>query len=313
MSKKASALNLTVIIRRFSSEDTAREYLDKLRWPDGPYCPHCGGMEVYRLTAKPESKKPGRKGLLKCKYCRKQFTVTVGSIFEASHIPLSKWLQAIYLLCSSKKGMSAHQLHRMLGITYKSAWFLCHRIRYAMQQPAMLEKLSGIIEADETYIGGKRKAGEWKKSGFEGAPTGHMAPVVALVQRGGKVRAFPMERVTAENLHAALKENVDKSARIMTDEAKAYRGIDAHFASHETVNHSKKEYARGDVTTNAAEGFFGLLKRGVNGIYHHWSKKHLHRYVSEFEFRYNGRMISDGDRTELAIAGFEGKRLKYRD
>jgi transposase-like protein len=311
MSKKASALNLTVIIRRFSSEDTAREYLEKLRWPDGPFCPHCGAMEVYRLTAKPESKKPGRKGLLKCKYCRKQFTVTVGSIFEASHIPLSKWLQAIYLLCSSKKGISAHQLHRMLGITYKSAWFMCHRIRYAMEQPAMLEKLSGIIEADECYIGGRRHDGS-EKSGHPG-PESNKAPVFALVERGGRVRAMPVERVTAENLHAILKENAEKSSRIMTDELNVYKGLDQHFASHETVNHTKKEYARGDVTTNTVEGFFGLLKRGVNGIYHHVSKKHLHRYVSEFEFRYNARKVNDGERTMAAIAGFEGKRLKYRD
>ena len=312
MSKKASALNLTVIIRRFSSEDTAREYLERLRWPEGPACPHCGGCEVYRLTAKPESKKPGRKGLLKCKYCRKQFTVTVGTIFEASHIPLNKWLQAIYLLCTSKKGMSAHQLHRMLGIGYKSAWFLCHRIRYAMEQPAMLEKLTGIIEADECYIGGRKRGGE-EKAGRPG-PDSNKAPVFALVERrSGRVRAFPIERVTSENLRAALRDNADKSSRIMTDESNLYTLVRDEFASHETVNHSQREYKRGDVSTNQVEGFFGLLKRGVNGIYHHVSKKHLHRYVSEFEFRYNARKVNDGDRTIAAIAGFEGKRLKYRD
>jgi transposase-like protein len=313
MSKKQSALTLAVIAQRFSDEDKARDYFERLRWPEGPACPHCGSAEVYRLTAKAESVKPGRKGLLKCKYCRKQFTVTVGTIFEASHIPLNKWLMAIYLLCTSKKGMSAHQMHRMLRITYKSAWFMCHRIRYAMEQGPNSALLSGIVEADETYVGGKRRQGEWKASGFKGGPAGHMAPVVALVERGGRVRAFPMERVTAENLHAALKENVAPSARIMTDEHPSYLGLDKHFASHETVNHSKKEYVRGDVSTNTIEGFFGLLKRGVNGIYHHVSKKHLHRYVGEFEFRYNGRKMNDGDRTMLAIAGFEGKRLKYRD
>src|SRR5205823_7786714 len=204
---KPKALTLAVIARQLATEEAAREYLEKLRWPNGPACPFCGGAEVYRLTAKPGSTKPGRKGLLKCKYCRKQFTVTVGTIFEASHIKLNHWLMAIHLLCSSKKGMSAHQLHRMLGITYKAAWFLAHRIRYAMEEGPNGAKLTGIIEADETYIGGKRKQGEWKKSGFKGAPTGHMAPVFALVQRNGEVRAWPMERVTSENLHAVLKEN----------------------------------------------------------------------------------------------------------
>jgi transposase-like protein len=310
---KAKSLTLAVIAQRFADEDAAREYFEKLRWPEGPACPKCGSAEVYRLTAKPESTKPGRKGLLKCKYCRKQFTVTVGTIFEASHIPLNKWLQAIYLLCSSKKGMSAHQLHRMLSITYKAAWFMAHRIRFAMEEGPNAGTLSGIIEADETYIGGKRKRGEWKKSGFKGAPTSHMAPVVALVERGGRVRAYPMERVTSENLHSVIRENVDPSSRIMTDDLNAYRGLDQHFASHETVNHTRREYVRGDVTTNTVEGFFGILKRGVNGVYHHVSKKHLHRYVGEFAFRYNARKVSDGDRTIAAIAGFEGKRLKYRD
>jgi transposase-like protein len=311
MSKKASALNLALISRTLSDEDSAREYLEKLRWPEGAACPHCGGAEVYKLTAKAESTKPGRKGLYKCKYCRKQFTVTVGTIFEASHIKISTWLKAIYLLCSSKKGMSAHQLHRMLGITYKSAWFMAHRIRYAMEQGPIIEMMTGIVEADEAYIGGKRRNGR-EKAGRPG-PFSNKAPIFALVQRGGRVRAFPMARVTAENLLAALKENVDPSARVMTDDLNSYDGVGKHFASHETVNHTKKEYVRGDVTTNTVEGFFGLFKRGVNGIYHHVGKKHLHRYTSEFEFRYNARDMSDGDRTVLAIAGFEGKRLKYRD
>jgi transposase-like protein len=296
-------------MQRFSGEDEARAYFERLRWPNGPACPHCGSAEVYRLTAKVDSAKPGRKGLLKCKYCRKQFTVTVGTIFEASHIPLNKWLQAIYLLCSSKKGMSAHQMHRMLNMTYKAAWFMCHRIRYAMEQGPNGALLSGIIEADECYVGGKRKSG---KSGRPG-PGESKAAVFALVQRGGQVRAFPVERVTSENLHAILKENVDKSARIMTDDLNVYHGLDNHFASHESVNHTRKEYVRGDVTTNTIEGFFGIFKRGINGIYHHVSKKHLHRYTGEYEFRYNGRKVSDGARTLLAIAGFEGKRLKYRD
>src|SRR3954451_15266450 len=195
------ALNLMAIQKRFNTEDAAREHLEKLRWPNGPACPHCGSAEVYRLTPRPESKRPGRKGLLKCKYCRKQFTVTVGTIFEASHISLDKWLIAIYLLCSSKKGMSAHQLHRMMGITYRSAWFMCHRIRYAMEQPAMAEKFRGIVEADECYIGPKlHRHGVKKRVG----PHYGKAPVFAMVERGGNVRAFPMERVTSDNVEKAL-------------------------------------------------------------------------------------------------------------
>lgn len=185
---------------------------------------------------------------------------------------------------------------------------MAHRIRYAMQAGPFREQLTGIIEADECYIGGKRTG----KSGRPG-PGDAKAPVFALVQRGGKVRAFPVERVTSDNLHSILKENAHESSRVMTDELNVYHGLGDHFASHETVNHSQKEYARGDVTTNTVEGFFGILKRGINGVYHHVGKKHLHRYIAEFEFRYNARKINDGDRTIAAIAGFEGKRLKYRD
>ena len=308
---KTESLTLALIAQRYSSEDEARAYLENLRWPEGPACPHCGSAEVYRLTAKVNSVKPGRKGLLKCKYCRKQFTVTVGTIFEASHIPLNKWMMAIYLLCSSKKGMSAHQLHRMLSITYKAAWFMCHRIRYAMEEGPNRAKFFGIIEADETYVGGKRHGGK-EKAGRPG-PDSNKVPVFALVQRGGNVRAFPIERVTAENLRSALNENAEASSRIMTDDSILYTSIRDDFASHETVNHSKREYVRGDVSTNTIEGFFGIFKRGINGVYHHLSKKHLHRYTTEFEFRYNARKVSDGLRTHAAIAGFEGKRLKYRD
>jgi len=309
MSKRVEAFTLMKIVERFSTEETAREFLERNRWPEGPACPHCGGCEVYRLTPNPDSKKPGRKGLLKCKYCRKQFTVTVGTIFEDSHIPLHKWLIAIFMMCSSKKGMSAHQLHRILGLSYKAAWFMCHRIRYAMDEGPQMDKLSGIIEADETYIGGKERGiGSGRPK-----PGSKKVPVFALVERGGRVRAWPMERVTSENLRSTLRENVEKSSRIMTDDSILYTNVSDDFASHEAVNHTKKEYVRGDVSTNTVEGFFGLLKRGVNGTFHHVSKKHLHRYVNEFQFRYNARKMNDGDRTTLAIAGFEGKRLKYRD
>jgi transposase-like protein len=266
-------------------------------------------MEVYRLTARPDSKRPGRKGLLKCKYCRRQFSVTVKTVFEDSHIALRKWVIAIHLMCASKKGVSAHQLHRMLGMTYRSAWFLAHRIRHAMSAPPIREKLFGVIEADETYVGGKRVG----KRGRPG-PGETKAPVFALVQRGGDVRAFAVRRVTAANLKTILRENVDTNSAIVTDEHSAYIGLSNEFGSHETVNHSAGEYARaGNVHINSAEGFFGILKRGINGTFHHISQKHLPRYLHEFEFRFNSRKMSDGNRMQLAVAGFEGKRLKYRD
>lgn len=296
-------------MQRFSTEDAAREYLEAQRWPDGAFCPHCGGCEVYRLTPRASSKSPGRKGLLKCKYCRKQFTVTVGTIFEDSHIPLNKWLIAIYLMCSSKKGVSAHQIHRMLKLTYKTAWFMCHRIRYGMEQEPFQTQLSGIVEADETYVGGRKKRGT-TPSGRPG-PGSHYVPVFACVERGGDVRAFVVENVNRETLQGLLKKNVDPKTRIMTDELNLYVGVDKHFASHETVLHKQHQYAKGDVSTNTVEGFFGLLKRGIKGVYHHVSRKHLHRYLAEFTFRYNLRRVSDSARTKKAIAGLEGKRLKY--
>ncbi len=307
--KTVDALNLVAILQRFNTDDAAREHLERLRWPEGPTCPHCGATDVYRLTARPSSRKGCRKGLLKCKACRKQFSVTVGTIFEDSHIPLAKWFAAIYLMNASKKGVSAHQIHRMLGITYKSAWFMCHRIRYAMAQPPLQSKLSGIVEADECYIGG-RKRGE---IGRPGPKNSTKTPVVALVERGGRVRSFRTDRVTAENLAEVLRDNVEAEARLMTDENNAYRAIGREFASHETVNHKYREYARGDVTTNTIEGYFGLLKRGINGTYHQVGPHHLHRYLAEFDFRYNHRKLTDGDRTEAAIRGSEGKRLTYRD
>jgi transposase-like protein len=305
--QKSASVNLV----RFKSDDEAREYLERLRWPEGPVCPHCKGVKAYKLTPRLDSKKPARAGLWKCAACRKQFSVTVGTIFEDSHIPVGKWLSAIYLLCASKKGMSAHQLHRMLGVTYKSAWFMAHRIRYAMEQKPLRAKLRGIVEADETYIG-RRPRGEapW---GGRPARDSHMRPVVALVERGGRVRSFHVGRVTSENLAQVIRDNVEGEARLMTDQFKAYTLVGREFASHETVNHGMREYVRGDVTTNTVEGFFGLLKRGLNGVYHQVGSHHLHRYLAEFDFRYNLRRITDGERAEAAIRGFEGKRLTYRD
>jgi transposase-like protein len=289
---------------QFHNEDKAREYLERKRWANGVTCPHCGSMEAYKLEAKPESKRPVRKGVYKCKDCRKQFTVTVGTIFEDSHIPLHRWLIAIYLLCSSKKGMSAHQLHRMLGVTYKSAWFMAHRIRYAMTQPPVVGKLQGIVEADETYIGGKHH-------GKRGRGSENKTPVFALVERGGRVRSFKTEHVTAKNLTEKIREHVDKKAIVMTDEFLAYKNLGKEFA-HYTVNHGAGEYVNGDAHTNTAEGFFSILKRGINGVYHHVGEQHLDRYLGEFGFRYDNRKIDDDTRANITLAQIGSKRLTYK-
>jgi transposase-like protein len=303
-------VNLNDIAKSYHDEDSARAFLEVQRWPDGKAaCPHCGEIgRAYRLQPKENGKSHVRKGVWKCGACRKQFTVTVGTIFEDSHIPLNKWLMAIHLLCSSKKGMSAHQLHRMLGVTYKSAWFMAHRVRYAMAQ-LNLPMMSGTVEVDETYIGGK----EFGRRGVRK----NKAAVVSLVERGGKVRSFHQEMVTGKTLKQVVKENVGKDAHIMTDDHPGYRGLKKHFRGHSTIRHSWKIYARkeGDVliSTNTIEGYFSILKRGINGVYHHVGKQHLHRYLSEFDFRYNSRNVTDGERSLLAIQKVTGKRLKYRD
>jgi transposase-like protein len=288
----------------FHDAEKAREYLEQKRWSNGIVCPHCGLLESYRLEARADSKSPVRNGVYKCKACRKQFTVTVGTIFEDSHIPLNKWLMAIQLLCSSKKGMSAHQLHRMLGVSYKTAWFMAHRIRYAMTQPPVVDKLKGTVEADETYIGGKHH-------GKRGRGSENKTPVFALVERGGRVRSFKTENVTAKNLFQKIRENVDKKATIMTDEFLAYKNLGREFA-HFTVNHGSGEYVNGIVHTNTAEGFFSILKRGINGIYHHVSEQHLDRYLAEFGFRYDNRKVEDADRASIVLKQTEGKRLTYK-
>ena len=303
-------INLVELMRRFSTEEDARAYLEALRWPDGPVCPRCGSVKgAYKLTPKATSKKPGRAGLYKCrdKDCRSQFTVTVGTIFEDSHIPLSKWVLTIHLMCASKKGISAHQIHRMLDVTYKTAWFMCHRIRYAMSEEPLRSKLSGIVEADETYVGGKTRAYA------KGRSTKKKVPVVALVERGGRVKSRPVKRVTTANLNRAFHDYVEPGTRIMTDEWPAYQNLDIAFQNRETVRHGANEYVRGEAHVNTAEGYFSLLKRGIVGTYHHVSPQHLHRYCDEFDFRYNGRKVEDGVRAVLAVKGAEGKRLMYRD
>lgn len=305
-------IKLTDIAKNFSDEDKAREYFENLRWPDGPVCPHCGSTEAYRLTPKPTSKRPGRKGLLKCKYCRKQFTVRVGTVFEDSHIPLHKWFLAIHLLCSSKKGMSAHQIHRMVGVTYKSAWFMMHRVRYAMTQEPLASKLQGTIELDETYVGGKLQNmhASKRKAVREQQSRLGKAPVATLVERNGRVRSFPIDRVKGHNLKEILLENVEKGAQLFTDGKSPYLGVD-HDYNRESVNHLQGEYVRGSVYTNTVEGYFSIFKRGLIGVYHHVGKQHLHRYTAEFDFRYNRRKMKDGQRTIDVIKGAEGKRLMF--
>jgi transposase-like protein len=304
-------LNLSKLAKYFSDEMAARELLESMRWPNGAQCPTCGQTStVYRMLKLATSKKPGRPGLLRCRACKKQFTVTTGTVFEDSHIPLSKWLLAIHLLCSSKKGMSAHQFHRMLGITYKSAWFMAHRLRYAMSAGPLAELLQGIVEIDETYIGAKDKKGT--RRGRPG-PDSHKTPVVALVERGGRVRAFPMPRITAENLEAAIDGHVERGATMMTDELRAYKAVSKRTGrKHETVNHATDEYVRGNAHVNTAEGFFSLLKRGITGVYHHVGRGHLNRYCDEFSFRYDLRKVSDSERAEQLVVSAEGKRLTYK-
>jgi hypothetical protein len=246
----------------------------------------------------------------------------VGTVFEDSRIPLSKWMLGVHLLASSKKGMSAHQLHRMLGISYKAAWFMAHRLRYAMAEGPMAALLTGIVEADETYVGGRRRIGPTNKADRAKLATGRpgpkdkkLTPVVALVERGGRLRMFPVERVDGRTLQTAIRERVSLEANMMSDELHAYDGLAMGFRSHNTIKHSAKEYVRGTIHTNTVEGVFSLLKRGINGTFHHISKGHLHRYCSEFEFRYNTRTAlgyTDGERAKLLAQGAEGKRLTYK-
>lgn len=292
----------------FHDDDKAREHLEALRWANGRFCPHCGEADESRLTLL--GGKSTRPGVYKCKSCRKPFSVTVGTVFERSKIPLSKWVLATHLLTSSKKGMSAHQLHRMLGVTYKTAWFMAHRIREAMRDgPDQSGPLGGenqVVEADETYVGGKAKNRAYKEPPKKEA-------VMALVERDGRVRGFHVANVTAKTLREKLVTQVDRASYLMTDEAPQYRKTGDEFAGHGTVNHSIDEYVRGGFWhTNTVENYFSILKRGLYGTYQHVSPKHLKRYVGEFDFRYNGRKLTDSERAAIALKGIEGKRLTYR-
>lgn len=306
----------------FTDPDKAREHLEAQRWPNGPICPHCGNADPDRIRAM--QGKSHRKGVYQCNECRDPFSVTVGTCFERSKIPLNKWVLATHLLCSSKKGMSAHQLHRMLGVTYKTAWFMCHRIREAMREDvASSGPLGGngkTVEADETYIGKTKEQPTLNTRGQpflkrgKGGPSGKR-PVVALVERGGRVRSFHVAQANVENVREIVVTNVSRESTLYTDESRLYTKMGREFATHDTVRHSAKEYARGPVHTNTIEGYFSIFKRGMKGVYQHCAEKHLHRYLAEFDFRYNNRIalgVDDVIRRDTALKAIEGKRLTYR-
>ena len=292
---------------RFNDDDAAREHLEALRWPHGAVCPHCGGADR-------QSKLEGtshRAGLYFCGHCRQQYTVTVGTVFERSKVPLHKWVLATHLVCSSKKGISSHQLHRTLGITYKTAWFMSHRIREAMniEPSGQLGGGNEPVEVDETFWGNKGKQAPGARS-FH-----HKMKVVSLVERNGEKRSYHVANISPETLRPILNAQIAANTNLMTDDAGVYQKIGKDFASHEVVNHSAKEYARGNVTTNTVESSFALLKRGLYGTFHHVSERHLQRYVTEFDFRWNTRTklgFDDVQRAEIALKNIGGKRLTYR-
>jgi transposase-like protein len=288
----------------YSDANKAREHLEALHWPNGPVCPHCGNCDAERITKL--AGKSTRPGVHKCKECAKPFTVTVGTIFEDSKIPLNKWMLAFRLLSGAKKGFSAHELHRALGITYKSAWFLMHRIREAMtDEGGPLGGAGAVVEADEAFVGGKKRN---RLSGKVAAKK----KVVALIERGGRARSVHVASIHANTVRAALVTNIDRASTLMTDEALIYKAVGREFAGHGHTLHAGRSYAKGDIHSNSAENFFSILKRGVIGTYHHWSAAHMHRYLVEFDFRYSNRSLTDAERTAEAVKGARGKRLFYR-
>ena len=306
-------LTLMTVMQRFSTEETAREYFEQLRWPNGATCPHCGNADasrVYKVTANPGKKI--RAGLYKCAECELGFTVTVGTVMEDTHLPLNKWLIAFYMMCASKTQISALQLQRQLEIgSYRSAWFLCHRIRYALKDADPRNLLVGTVEADETYIGGKARG---KGRGYVKNKTA----VVTLVERDGRARSHVMGSVTSKEITAHLKAHVASEAHLNTDESPLYTAVGKEFASHDTVNHSREEYARDDgetgrkATTNTVESFFGNSKRSIDGTHHHISRKHTELYFAELDHKYSTRGVTDGARTVSGIKKMEGKRLMLR-
>lgn len=306
-------LTLMKIMAQFSTPEAARVYFEKVRWPNGPVCPHCGNAEQGRIYKIEENAaKKIRAGLYKCAECAQQFTVTVGTVCEDSHIPLNKWLIAFYIMCASKTQVSALQLQRQLELgSYRSAWFLCHRIRFALKDPCPTDQLDGTVEADETYIGGRKRG---RGRGY----VGNKMAVVSLVERGGRVRSQVMEMVSGRNITRLLKQQVAASAALNTDESQLYTKAGRGFASHDTVNHRSEEYARFDratgrlATTNTVEGFFGNSKRSIDGTHHHISRKHADLYLSELDHKYNTRKVTDGERTVAGLQMIHGKRLMLR-
>src|ERR1700722_1733841 len=301
----------------FRSDALARAKIESIRWPNGPVCSHCGETESRYATKKEGRWRCGNPA------CRKDYTVTTGTVMESTHIGLHKWMLAFYLLSSSKKGMSSHQLMRSLDVTYKSAWFLSHRVRKAMESGGLTAPPmggdGGIVEVDETYHGKQENpTPSPQRRGRPYIKKNRPPPkriIVSLVERHGSIRSFHVGAADKTAINNLLADNVAKDTRIHTDESGLYVDVAKTFASHETVNHSIKEYARDDIHVNSAEGYFGLLKRGFNGFYHHCREKHLHRYLSEYDFRYNHRIrlgFNDMDRTIAAVKGAEGKRLTYR-
>jgi transposase-like protein len=294
----------------FQSEEAAYAFVESCLWPKGPVCPHCGATTKIKLL----KGKSHRVGLYKCYVCEKPFTVKMGTIFEKSHVPLRMWLQAMYLMASSKKGISSNQLHRTLGVTLKTAWFMSHRIREAMRTGALVPfgVNGGSVESDETFIG--REEGKPKKTGFQ-----HKRKVLSLIDRdSGASRSFVVDSVNAKTIVPILKENIDKEARMLTDDAGQYRFLKDDFADHQVVCHSKKEYVSPKdktVHVNCSENFFSIFKRGMKGVYQHCAKHHLHRYLAEFDFRYSNRCglgVEDVQRAEILLRGVIGRRLTYQ-
>lgn len=289
----------------YNDDDKAREHLERLRWPEGPICPHCGVVD----NAKALTGKSTRAGVYKCRDCRKPFSVTVGTLFERSHIPLSKWLLAVHLMSSSKKGMSAHQLHRMLGVTYKSAWFMAHRIRESMKPKSTppMGGGGGFVEVDETFIGNSGRNYRGSRGGW------HKEKVLSLVDRQtGEARSFHLENLKLKDVKEVVDVHVKKDTTYMSDESALQFFAAKSFQDHKTVNHFQKEYVRGDAHTNTIEGFFSIFKRGMKGTYQHCGPQHLQRYLHEFDFRYTNRKSKDWERSAAALKNIEGKRLTYR-
>ncbi|MEZ5933325.1 MAG: IS1595 family transposase [Alphaproteobacteria bacterium] len=303
----------------YRNEPAAYRYVEAMLWPNGPVCPHCGGTEkIGKLKGKST-----RMGVHKCYDCKKPFTVKIGTIFEKSHVAMHLWLQAIYLMASSKKGVSSNQLHRTLGVTLKTAWFMSHRIREAMRTGA-LEPLGGngkVVEADETYYGkrevqavSEQRKGRPYISTKPGKGISNKNPILALVERGGNVRSFHIRQANKDNVQELVRANIDRESTLYTDESRLYSGIDSHVAEHDTVHHASGEYVRGDVHSNTVESYFSVFKRGMRGVYQHCKEKHLHRYLAEFDFRHNHRVavgVGDLERAESMLLNVKGKRLTY--